>query len=75
VRPWQKKSDEFFTILDGENSDSGLHEPIIAGGPDAPHWTGIKAARDAGLTREEIVLLYGQKKQRQRSPPKRKRKS
>jgi hypothetical protein len=54
----KKKSNEFFTMVNGEKSDAALHESILAGGPDTPHPTGIAQARRIGLTEKEIQILY-----------------
>ena len=53
-------SKEFFTIVDGKISDAELHEEILAGGDHtAVIPNGRAQAKKAGLTKEELDLLYG----------------
>ena len=55
----RKKSNELFTMVDGEKSDAALHEPILAGDHHAADKVGIAQARKCGLTENQIVLLFG----------------
>ena len=55
-----KLTGELFSIdEDGKRQDAHIHDPILSEG-DAPLATDV--AREAGLSEEEIELLYGKKK-------------
>ena len=53
------KSKELFSLIDGKPGDAHLHEAILAGGDhEAATEIGRDVARRAGLTEEQIKLLY-----------------
>ena len=54
----RKKSNELFTMVNGEKSDAALHEPILAGDHHDADKVGIAQARRIGLTEKEIQIMY-----------------
>jgi hypothetical protein len=54
-----KSSREFVTKVNGKWTDAPMHEELLAGDHSDAVAVSIERARKAGLTEEEIELLYG----------------